>query len=111
MKARGADGKWHREEAKGFGPLEVEELRAPELLSERPGIERELRVVRVGPNPRMIVCEYMELASRRTCVVNVGSNRKWMRGMKFLLEEPRGELEYSKPWVFKGRGPRRRGRW
>ena len=80
-------------------------------VEEKPGIERELRVIRVGPNPRMVVCEYWELASRRVCVVNVGKNGKWWRGAKFVMEEPRGELEYLKPWKYKGIGPRRRGRW
>ena len=78
---------------------------------ERLGIERELRVIRVGPNPRMVVCEYWELASRRTCVVNVKDNRRWWKGLRFRMEEPRGELEYLKPWMYKGIGPRRRGRW
>ena len=75
------------------------------------GIERELKVVRVGPNPRMVVCEYWELASRRVCVVNVGKNVKWMRGMVFRMEEPVGEAEYERPWEYTGKGPRRRGRW
>lgn len=76
-----------------------------------PPIERELKVVRVGPNPRLVLCEYWELESRRTCLVNVGKNRKWVRGMKFVMEEPVGELEYVKPWEYVGKQPRRRGRW
>ena len=75
------------------------------------GIMRELRVIRVGPNPRMVVCEYKELASRRVCTVNVKVNRKWRKGMVFEMEEPRGEGEYNRPWEYKGVGPRRAGRW
>jgi len=75
------------------------------------GIERELKVVRAGPNPRMLVCEYYELASRRTCLVKVRDNRKFMRGMTFRMREPREELEYKKPWEYRGVMPRRRGRW
>jgi len=80
-------------------------------IEPRCGIERELRVVRVGPNPRMVVCEYWELAERRVCIVNVKRNVKWMRGMKFKMEEPRVEEEYIKPWIYKGKQPRLRGRW
>ena len=78
---------------------------------ERGGIERELRVIRVGPNPRMVVCEYWELRERRVCVVNVRDNRRWWKGVRFKMEEPREELAYRKPWVYEGVGPRRRGRW
>jgi hypothetical protein len=75
------------------------------------GIERELKVVRVGPNPRMVICEYMELAERRVCVVKVGDNRRWLRGMRFKMREPVGEDEYVKPWEYRGKAPRRKGRW
>ena len=75
------------------------------------GIERELKVVRVGPNPRMVICEYWELESRRTCVVDVRKNGKFVKGMVFRMREPIGELEYQKAWEYKGVMPRRRGRW
>ena len=75
------------------------------------GIKRELRVIRVGPNPRMVVCEYYELASRRVCTVNVKVNRKWRKGMVFVMEEPVREEEYVRPWEYQGLGPRRAGRW
>ena len=87
------------------------EGKAIKPLEPRGGIERELRVVRVGPNPRMVVCEYWELASRRTCIVNVKRNLKWIRGMRFRMEEPVVEQEYIKPWIYKGKQPRLRGRW
>jgi hypothetical protein len=75
------------------------------------GIERELRVVRVGPNPRMVVCEYWELAQRKVVVVKVGLNRKWLKGMRFKIEEPLDEAEYNGVWQYKGAAPRRKGRW
>jgi len=107
MRVRGEDGKWHKEEVgEGIGTLSLEAGKEP-----LKGIERELRVVRVGPNPRVVQCEYMELATRRTCVVKVGDNRKWMRGMRFFMEEPRDEEAYVRPWVYRGKAPRRRGRW
>lgn len=92
---------------KRFSELGVEEVKEPV----RQPIERELKVVRVGPNPRMVVCEYWELESRRTCLVRVGNNRKWFRGMVFRMEEPAGELEFQKAWEYSGKQPRRRGRW
>ena len=78
---------------------------------EEAGIERELKVVRVGPNPRMVVCEYWELAERRVCVVKVGDNRKWLKGMRFVMREPVSEDGYVRPWEYKGKAPKRKGRW
>jgi len=80
-------------------------------VKEKKGIERRLRVIRVGPNPRMVVCEYWELASRRVCVVNVRVNRKWKKGMELVMEEPREELAYRTPWLYVGKQPRRIGKW
>ena len=83
-------------------------------IVERPeskGIERELRVIGVGPNPRMVRCEYWELESRRTCVVNVRNNRKWLKGMRLVMEEPSGEEAFLNPWEYEGKQPRRKGRW
>jgi hypothetical protein len=109
MRARATDGKFlGKEDRSDLTGLELAAA-AEEPLSK--GIERELRVVRVGPNPRMVLCEYWELESRRTCVINVRDNRKWMRGMKFVMEEPAGDLEVLKPWIYQGKAPRRRGRW
>lgn len=102
----GADGKFLKgEEILG------NETQASEVPGLARGVERELKVVRVGPNPRMVICEYWECESRRTCTVNVRDNRKFLRGMKFRMEEPLGELEFGKAWVFDGRSPRRKGRW
>jgi len=75
------------------------------------GIERELRVISVGPNPRMVRCEYWELESRRVCVVNVRNNRKWLKGMRFKMVEPKDETAFLNPWVYVGVQPRRKGRW
>ena len=84
---------------------------AAEATSSRRGIERELKVIRVGPNPRMVICEYWELAERRKCVVNVGLAKKFVKGMRFKMFEPVSELEYQRPWVYRGPAPRRRGWW
>lgn len=81
------------------------------LANPRLGIERELTVIRRCVNPKLVLCEYWELASRRTCLVNVRVNKKFVKGMKFKMLEPVGELEFLRPWVYEGKGPRRKGRW
>lgn len=78
---------------------------------ERQPIIRELKIVRVGPNPRLLVCEYFELAQRRTCTVDVKRTAKYVRGMKFKMAEPVEEQAYRRPWVYTGAPPRWRGRW
>lgn len=75
------------------------------------GIERELKVIRVGPNPRLVSCEYWELESRRTCTVNVRNNKKWLKGMVIKLREPVKEEDFNRPWVYLGKAPRRKGWW
>ena len=80
-------------------------------LEVKKGIERELEVMRVGPNPRILTCRYKELASERVCKVWVKSVRNFLRGMRFKMEEPREDAEYAGLWRYEGRLPRYRGRW
>jgi hypothetical protein len=75
------------------------------------GIERELEVIRVGPNPRILTCRYWELASERVCKVGVKSVANFVRGMKFVMREPVNELEYAGVWKYEGKLPRIKGRW
>jgi hypothetical protein len=75
------------------------------------GIERELEVIRVGPNPRILTCRYKELASERTCRVGVKSVANFVRGMRFKMVEPMDEIEYGGVWRYEGVLPRRKGRW
>jgi hypothetical protein len=77
----------------------------------RAGIDRELEVIRVGPNPRILTCRYKELASERICKVGVKSVANFVRGMKFRMAEPLDELEYAGVWRYEGRLPRLKGRW
>jgi hypothetical protein len=100
-----------REEA-ALEPAEEMTPRAPVLAEPgRMPIVRDLRIVRVGPNPRTVSCEYFELAQRRTCTVLVKRSDKYLRGMKFQMAEPASEPAFSRPWVYAGPAPRRRGRW
>jgi hypothetical protein len=80
-------------------------------VEKREGIERELEIIRVGPNPRMLTCRYLELASERVCVVKVRDSGKFVRGMKFKMKEPVSEAAYREPWEYGGKIPRYRGRW
>jgi hypothetical protein len=75
------------------------------------GIERELEVIRVGPNPRILTCRYWELASERICKVGVKSVANFVRGMKFRMVEPVDEIEYAGVWRYEGKLPRLKGRW
>jgi hypothetical protein len=77
----------------------------------RVGIERELEVIRVGPNPRILTCRYLELASERVCKVGVKSVANFVRGMKFKMVEPASEIEYGGVWRYEGALPRLKGRW
>jgi hypothetical protein len=82
-----------------------------DLEPKRAGIERELEVIRVGPNPRILTCRYKELASERVCKVGVKTVANFVRGMKFRMVEPVNELEYAGVWRYEGKLPRLRGRW
>jgi hypothetical protein len=80
-------------------------------LEVKRGIERELEVIRVGPNPRILTCRYKELASERVCKVGVKSVANFVRGMKFRMVEPVAEIEYAGVWRYEGKLPRLKGRW
>jgi hypothetical protein len=105
----GAAKRWElaRERQEGSVQAQIEPSEQPK--SE--GIERELTIIRVGPNPRTVTCEYWELSSRRTCVVNVGRNNRYLPKMKFKMCEPVSEDQFERPWVYRGKAPRRKGRW
>jgi hypothetical protein len=75
------------------------------------GIERELEVIRVGPNPRVLTCRYRELASERYCLVVVKSIKNFVKGMKIVMREPLNEEEYRSGWKYEGALPKFKGRW
>ena len=94
-------------EAVGASP----NLEVKDSTSKRAGIIRKLVVRKRCLNSRLIECEYRELESVRRCLVLVGKNAKFVKGMELECEEPVSEEEYLKPWVWRGRLPRRLGRW
>jgi hypothetical protein len=72
----------------------------------------ELEVLRIPPNPRLVIARYQVCGEERRCMVNVGRNSNFVPKMKFRLPEPSDPTALSKPWPFApNRLPRRRGRW
>lgn len=71
---------------------------------ERPEVE--LEVIRVGPNPRIVVCRYKILAEELIVKLRVKSVQNFTRGMRIRMREQEGES-----WEFHGILPRRKGAW
>jgi hypothetical protein len=44
------------------------------------GSEIELEIVRIPPNPRMVICGYLAVSGERRCIVRVGRNANFRRG-------------------------------
>jgi hypothetical protein len=75
------------------------------------GNEIELQVLRLALNPRMIICTYRAVSGERRCLVRVGRNGHFVRGMKLRLLKPSDPSAQSEPWQYTGPLPRQRGRW
>jgi len=87
---------------------EVErERKAREPIAES-GTEIELEIVRIPPNPRMVICHYRSTSGERLCLVRVGRNANFRRGMKVLVKRPANGME-AQPWTYDGVLPRRPG--
>ena len=71
----------------------------------------ELEVLRIPPNPRLVICRDWVCGGERRCMVNVGRNSKFVARMKFSLPEPSDPVARARPWAYAGSLPRRRGRW
>jgi hypothetical protein len=71
----------------------------------------ELEVLRVPANPRLVICRYWILEEERRCMVRVGRNGNFVRGMKLSVQEPSDPSAQSEPWQYTGPLPRRRGCW
>jgi hypothetical protein len=86
-----------------------QETKARELITES-GNEIELEIVRIPPNPRMVVCRYRAVSGERRCMVRVGRNANFKPGMKLVLKRPVAGAE-AEPWGYDGAIPRRPGHW
>jgi hypothetical protein len=71
----------------------------------------ELEVLRIPPNPRLVICRYWVFGEERRCMVRVGRNSNFVPRMTFRLPEPGDPTARLKPWAYTGRLPKRRGRW
>jgi hypothetical protein len=74
------------------------------------GNEAELEILRIPPNPRMVICAYRAVSGERQCVVRVGRNANFRPGMKLVVKRPADRME-TEPWVYDGLLPRRPGHW
>src|SRR5260221_12440500 len=74
------------------------------------GNEIELEILRIPPNPRMVVCAYWAVSGESRCMVRVGRNANFKPGMKLLVKRPANGME-AEPWTYDGLLPRRPGRW
>jgi hypothetical protein len=74
------------------------------------GNEIELQIVRIPPNPRMVICLYWAVSGERQCMVRVGRNANFKPGMKLAVKRPAAGAE-AEPWAYDGLLPRRPGRW
>ena len=70
----------------------------------------EVEVLRIPPNPRLVICRYWVLGEERRCMVRVGRNSILVPKMKFWLPEPSDPMAQARPWAYTGRLPKRRGR-
>jgi hypothetical protein len=91
-------------------PIQTVEERSSANGEQEP-IEREavkVKVLRVCPNPRLVLCAFSDGGLERRVLVRVGRNRNFTCGMELKAIRPARETE---PWVFEGKLPRLRGRW
>jgi hypothetical protein len=91
-------------------PIQTGEEPSAARVEQEP-IEREAvmaKVLRICPNPRLVLCVYQDGGLERQVLVRVGRNRNFTCGME--LEAIRAPRE-TEPWLYQGRLPRLRGRW
>jgi hypothetical protein len=89
---------------------EVERERKSRKPPAGSGNEIELEILRIPPNPRMVLCQYWAGSEERRCIVRVGRNANFKRGMKLLVKRPAAGAE-AEPWAYDGSMPRRPGHW
>src|SRR5262252_9100308 len=62
----------------------------------------EVEVLRIPPNPRLVICRYWISGEERRCMVRVGRNSKFVPRMKFQLPEPGDPTTRARPWLYAG---------
>jgi hypothetical protein len=72
--------------------------------------EIELEILRIPPNPRLLVCRYWIFGEERRALIRVHRNKNFKAGMKLVVKRPADRME-TEPWVYDGLLPRRPGHW
>jgi hypothetical protein len=70
----------------------------------------ELEILRIPPNPRLVICRYWIFGEERRALIRVHRNKNFKPGMKLLVKRPANGTE-AEPWGYDGLLPRRPGRW
>ncbi len=70
----------------------------------------EVEVMRIAPNPRLLVCRYWVFKEERRALIRVHRNENFKPGMKLLVKRPAAGTE-AEPWAYDGLLPRHPGRW
>ena len=96
--------------------IEVAEVKAAEQTAEvaqasEDAEKVEMKILRICPNPRLVECSYVKEGVEFRCLVRVGRNGNFVRGMKLSVQEPSDPSAQSEPWPYTGPLPRRRGCW
>jgi len=96
--------------------VEVAEVKAAEQTAEvaqasGDAEKVEVKILRICPNPRLVECSYVKEGVEFRCLVRVGRNGNFVRGMKLSVQEPNDPRAQSEPWQYAGPLPRRRGCW
>jgi hypothetical protein len=72
----------------------------------------EVEVVKLCPNPRLLIARYVEQGVERLIKVRVGRKRDYFRPrMRLMLERPPDWEKRLLPWDYTGKKPRLPGRW
>ena len=70
----------------------------------------EVEVMRIAPNPRLLLCRYWVFGEERRALIRVHRNKNFKPGMKLSVKRPANDTE-AEPWAYDGLLPRRTGRW
>jgi hypothetical protein len=70
----------------------------------------EVEVMRIAPNPRLLLCRYWVFGEERRALIRVHRNKNFKPGMKLSVKRPANDTE-AEPWAYDGLLPRRPGRW
>jgi len=95
----------------GLATVESREVQREEEISASANAPLvELEVLRIPPNPRLVIYRYWIFGEERRCIVRVGRNTNFRPGMKLVVKLPTNGAE-AEPWAYDGSMPRRPGHW